>query len=250
MINGFYSAACAMEADMMKMEVIANNIANINTPGFKKEYVTCRSPFSDEITRQISSNPSRPDFKSGFTVDEMVTDYSNGDIIYTGNPLDLCLNTEGFFTIQTPSGLAYTRNGSLQLNEDGILTTRSGFPVMGQNGEISINPGADFEISSTGKILQNGNPVDQLKVVDFAQPYNFQRAGGNLFFAQEGTEPLDVEFSSIQPHHLESSNVSSIGVVNEMVNMIKTNRHFEANQRIVSMQDTLLGSLINKLTQT
>lgn len=246
MIRGLYGAATGMMALMNKQDVISNNLANVNTPGFKKDYASIES-FPEmlvyESERQSSENTDyRIVGKMGFGVGIGQTGFvmSNGVLRNTNAPLDLALSGGGFFSVQTAEGERYTRNGSFSKDAYGRLVDSDGNLVLGENGSISAN-GKDILVDTNGRIQVDGQYVDTLKIRSF--PRNaLTKVGANLFSASTGG--VVSEDLSIRQGYLEASNVDSTG---EMVDMVQTIRAYEINQKILKTQDEILGRAVNEV---
>ena len=220
-----------------QLEIDANNLANINTIGYKKDEVFFRHLIdslqaSDEKNAKVSS-------ASG----EVITDFSSGSLRETGNPLDLAIVGDGFFVIDTPEGNVFTRNGNFSLDADGRLTTQDGYSVLGSGGEIQIT-GNEVRISEDGSILVDGQATDTLRVVRFENPTLLTKIGGTYFMDENDAGMMDVESTDLKVRqgYLEGSNVTGI---KEIVQMIEIYRQFEMGQRAISTQDQTLEKLIN-----
>ncbi len=242
MNSGMYSALSGNIAAMKRLDIISNNLANVNTPGFKKDKMNFESMLNGPV------NP--PVFPEGTTADpilqkdNMYIDYSQGPVTQTGNPLDLTIDGDGFFTVTTPEGPAYTRQGNFHLAADGTLVTADGYPVMGQQGAIRIQ-GSQVDIDSTGLVTVDGTPADTISIMDFPKPYNLVKASGALFTAadpQVAAQPAAK--AEIRQGHLEGSNVETIG---EMVLMIETSRYFEACSKVVKGYDDMAAKATTDL---
>ncbi|MFH2060641.1 MAG: flagellar hook-basal body protein [Pseudomonadota bacterium] len=209
-----------------KLEVVSNNLANSDTTGFKKDSVS----FDDKFKAQINK------------------DYSQGSIIRTGNPLDLALSGEGFFKIDTPEGLKYTRNGNFTLDSNGILVDQNGNSVMGQGGAIAINAAnveQDLGINQAGEITLSGEIIDTLDIVTFSDLRKLKRDGQNLFsFEGESTQEIAADRVRVEQKSLEKANV---GVVEEMVRMIDYHRMFETYTKSMMTFDELDSKAINNV---
>lgn len=207
-----------------KLEVVSNNLANSDTTGFKKDSVS----FDEKFKAQINK------------------DYSQGSIIRTDNPLDLALSGEGFFKIDTPEGLKYTRNGNFTLDSNGILVDQNGNSVMGQGGAIAINAAnveQDLGINQAGEITLAGEIIDTLDIVTFSNLRKLKRDGQNLFsFEGETTQEIAVDQVRVEQKSLEKANV---GVVEEMVRMIDYHRMFETYTKSMMTFDELDSKAIN-----
>lgn len=225
MIRALYVAASGMVAQANKQDVIANNIANAQTPGFKRERVT-NVAFAEVFRRQLVFGAARNQtVYPSSTVDPVVTipeqsvDTSQGAIRATNNPLDLAIEGPGFFEVIYPEGVRYTRAGNFTLNSSRELCTLDGAKVQGISGPIRL-PAGDIQICSDGSILVDGQHVDRLKILGASQ-----------------------EQTRVVSGALEESNVK---VVKELADMIVNLRSFEANQRIVGSVDHTLDKLINE----
>ncbi|HFE64939.1 flagellar basal-body rod protein FlgF [candidate division KSB1 bacterium 4484_188] len=237
MIKGLNVSKAGMLPRQRQLEIDANNLANINTIGYKKDEVFFRHLIdslqaSDEKNAKVSS-------ASG----EVITDFSSGSLRETGNPLDLAIVGDGFFVIDTPEGNVFTRNGNFSLDADGRLTTQDGYSVLGSGGEIQIT-GNEVRISEDGSILVDGQATDTLRVVRFENPTLLTKIGGTYFMDENDAGMMDVESTDLKVRqgYLEGSNVTGI---KEIVQMIEIYRQFEMGQRAISTQDQTLEKLIN-----
>ncbi|MBI4530426.1 MAG: flagellar basal-body rod protein FlgF [Candidatus Latescibacteria bacterium] len=241
MIKGIYLSASGMLPSEIKQNAMANNVANLNTPGFKRDSV-----FYRELARSTASLR-----KSGYPewhrerVEETYIDFGQGQVQQTNRPLDVAIYGEGFFSISTPQGIRYTRNGSFSTNSQGILVDSGGNPVLGESGPITIPQEAQtIAISDDGEIFVDGVSIDRLKLVDFPKPYPLLKdQTGGVFMARPGAEeqPVGVD-TTINQGTLESSN--SLGI-HEMVDMLDVYRNYESNQRAIQTQNDTLGRAIN-----
>ena len=230
MISGLQSAASGMVAQMAGQDTTSNNLANANTPGFKRD-VTC---FSSIYSGQLMG-------KHAAAVGVMgACDSSQGTFQETGNPLHLALDGEGYFMVQTSDGPTCTRNGSFTLRADGTLVTSSGDPVLGNSGPIRLGPG-EVKIDERGRIFQKGKQVDALEIVRPASTSAMRKMGSGLTDAS-GAIPLAASEVRVRQGSLESSNVNAIG---EMVSMIAGLRAYEAGQKAIQAQDETLQKLVN-----
>lgn len=236
-----YSALFGALSQEFRLNMIANNLANVNTVGFKKE----KTAFADVFTRFASDyvevNPSLtptipwPEKKlvSETRLTGTYLDFNQGALKVTGNPLDVAIEGEGFFRVQTPQGIRYTRNGSFLRNAaTGNLVTSQGYPVLGENGPIELPDTGTITISEDGQIIVDGDVVGQLSVVTVSDFRALKKEGQNLLYLEKGkAQEIPLENPSIKQGYLESSNVQ---VVEEMVNMIDTLRTFESLQRAMT----------------
>jgi flagellar basal-body rod protein FlgF len=221
---------------LAKLDYSSNNVANVNTPGFKAEYLSY-------IMKK--SVPSSSDEVPSYA-ESVSTDYSQGTIQKTDNPLDFALQGEGYFSLQTGNGITYTRKGDFSLNAKSELVTKSGDYVMGKTGKIILD-GKNVHVDESGNIQVDGNQVDSLKIVSFENPEVLTHVGEGLF-KDNGNGVLKKDFTpNVVNESLETSNVSAI---KEMIQMIDLQRTFETYQKLIhtiSEQDKLSTGQIGKL---
>jgi flagellar basal-body rod protein FlgG len=241
-----------MQHDMQRLDRIALNLANVTTPGYKREVIASR-PFV-EVLDQTALSTQDP-LAGAISADSAASnvrgllDVRPGTLRMTGEPLDLALAGDGFFEVATAEGMAYTRQGNFSVDARGRLVTAQGHAVMGKNGEIflaTLRPAID----STGNITEllsaspvGGAPGAQLKVVRFDNPASMQRLGDGLLAAGAGMVVAGDDVQ-IRQGALENANVST---VQEMVQLMQTMRHFESMQKVATGYDEMLGSAIRKL---
>lgn len=242
MIRSLYISASGMLAEQTRNDITANNLANANTSGFKKELALFSAAPSRPIHHEDQNPLSYPfigPLGTGAYLTGTLTDQSRGSLKPTGNLLDLAVNGDGYFVVQTAQGERYTRNGSFTLNDEGFLVNAEGNPVLGQNGLIQLLPDSPVRIDAQGGVFQNDQMVDMLRVA--AIPVAFLQPEGNSLFRV--TDPAAVQpdaVSQIQQGYLETSNVN---VVQEMVNLIAITRAYEANQKVIQAADSTLASV-------
>ncbi len=244
MIRGLYSAASGMIAQEIFHAARTNNLANIDTVGFKGDTPTFKSFIPYEIVR-YSKNEYTPIGKMNMGVkpDGIYTDFEEGKIRETGNPLDLAIHGDGFFVVSYKGGEAYTRAGNFVLSQNGELETVDGLKVQGERGNIVIQ-GKNVDIAEDGSIYVDGELVDRLRIVDFPDKTNLQKMGYNLFRYNGTGTPQPPENFSVKQGALEYPNVN---VVKEMVNILEATRIYETNQRVLRMQDETLSRAISEL---
>ena len=244
MVKGLHTTALGMLPKTLKMDVIANNLANVNTTGYKKSNLFVRELINADLVGK-RSDLSDPTSKISQTFD---IDYSQGRLDQTKNPLDLAINGEGFFVVETNNGLKYTRNGHFSLSEDGSIVTSDGYKVMGEGGEIYItNPqkvqADQLVITKKGEVMIGKKLIDKLQVVSFPKDENGQSklkyAGENLYSApnEYSHESSDLNKYDIEQGFLESSNVNPL---EEMIQMMKLNTAIQIDQKVIRSQDSSL----------
>lgn len=242
-----YLAAAGALVQQLRLEVLANNVANISTIGYKGERSVFQIPeerepltFETPIDGIQSLSPYAPPFST-------VIDFSQGAIRQTGNSLDVAINGSGFFSIQTPDGIQYTRQGNFTLNSEGVLITPDGHPVLGEGGEINLEEGI-VEIDLQGSVLVDGDEVGRLQVTDFTNPETLKKAGNGRFVGSDtsvlGGRP---ENSTLSQGFIETANVNPVRAMTEM---IETSRAFEAYQKVIQSADEATSKSINDVGKT
>ncbi len=255
MIRGLYTSGWSMLALEKKMDTITNNMANVNTTGFKKDAAVFQS-FPDVLTKRINDTRSNlnpdgvvGDMQLGFDVGEVFTYYNQGQLLKTDNKLDMALrdSDSAFFTVLATDAEGnkkeyYTRDGGFAIGADNTLVTKEGYTVMGVNGPIQLN-GDDFTVMPDGTVIQDGQAVDRLLIKQFTDTGTLRKFGNNLVEATDQTE--ETEFSgTVQQGYQELSNVN---IVKEMVDMISVVRAYEANQKVLQAQDSTLEKAVNQV---
>jgi len=236
---GIYLAASGFLSQEKRLQVIANNLANVNTAGYKGDIPVFRIPSYSQPAEARSVLPH-----SLIAVPRVETDFSQGPLIKTGNPLDVAIVGEGFFEIQTPEGLRYTRKGDFTLRSDGTLVTQGGHPAMGEGGAIALTEG-EIEIGEEGIIFVDGEEQGQLRIVTFPETGNLVKEGEALFaWTGEASEATALDQVDIRQGYLESSNVNPI---QEMVQMIEAIRTFEGHQKMIHAFDSAQKNAVNEI---
>lgn len=245
MIRGIYTSASSMLAESLRTDVISNNLANVNTAGYKKD-VPVNKDFASMLIARINDKPTDSNIGTlgvGVMVDEVATIHTGGMVRGTGNDFDMTIDGKGYFTVETPAGLRYTRNGSFTKNAQGELITQDGYRVMGQNGPISVignGEAAKMTVSEDGRVSVDGTEVDQLRIVEFANEKQLTKEGGSLFNANgQQSQPAT---GGVRQGYLEMANVN---VVSEMVNLIANYRAYEVNAKTIQAHDQLLNRAAN-----
>lgn len=245
MIRGIYTAASGMLAESTRTDTIANNLANVNTAGYKKD-VAVTKDFASMLIYRINDGAAAPSIGTlgvGTMVDEIATIHSTGMMRQTGNALDLAIDGNGYFAIETPAGVRYTKNGTFAKNSQGQLITQDGYLVQGTNGPITVtNTAANLTVSPDGRVMLDGVQAGQLNIVEFADEKQLLKEGSSLYSANGAqTAPST---SRVEQGMLEQSNVN---VVAEMVNLISGYRAYEVNAKTVQAHDQLLDKAVNEV---
>jgi flagellar basal-body rod protein FlgG len=245
---GTYAAASLGIVQLRKLEIQNNNLANVNTVGFKRQIlVTSPEDFKDTFAKEFEGKDpyATGDQKRVTTVNEAAThtDFSMGAIKSTGNPLDVALrNANDFFVVNTPQGRMFTRAGNFTLDANGTLVTQDGMQVQGDGGAI-IAQGTGVNISADGTVRAGGLPVGRLQVARFTDTKGLQPVEGTRFKIASGPQPTTVE-GFLEPRALEMSNVSA---VTGMIDLITTNRAFDAYTKAAQTIDSLNQAAITQV---
>lgn len=220
-----------------RMDVIANNIANMNTTGFKSE----QPLFAEHVVHNRGDDRVAGDTLS-FVLDQAtLRDTSAGGLEATGNALDIAIRGEGFFAVETPAGEQYTRNGRFRLSPSGQLVTEHGHPVLGQGGEPIVLGPADSEIvvSKNGVISSTRGEIGQLRVVDFEDQQRLMMVAGGLMMAD--TPATEVAFPEVEQGMIETSNVEAI---REMTRMIEVHRSYDRAKQLIDREDERIRTMM------
>ncbi len=261
MISALWSAKTGLDAQQTKMSVISNNLANASTVGFKRDRAVFEDLMYQNVRQSGAQSSEGTTLPSGLSIGTGVrlvaTEklHTQGNMISTNNPLDLAIQGRGYFEILMPDGsTGYTRNGEFQVNSEGLIVNASGYTL--QPG-INIPPNAqsvDVGVDGTVSVLTPGNSapssVGTIQLVDFINPTGLQPLGGNIFgetassgAPQQGT-PNTSGMGGLLSGSLETANVN---VVEELVNMIETQRAYEINSKAISTTDDMLAYVNNNL---
>jgi len=217
------SLKAGLTGQVYRNNVVANNLANVNTTGFKKDFV-----FFQLLDEKMDPEKSP----------RQVTSYRNGDQIQTSNSLDVAIQGDGFFTVQLDDTLGLTRDGHFHTDGDGVLRTANGYPVLGRTGEVvllgeNLEPGS-VSISHSGEIFVDDVLYDQLRISTVENSSALSKRGHNLFVAKDERSLIDLEEPALLQGFLEGSNVNA---AEEMINLIELEKHFESMQKMVRSFD-------------
>lgn len=249
MLRGLYTAYTGMRAQQDKMDTISNNLANVDTAGFKKDHVVLTS-FKEVLTYKIN-DPERygsdhiGEMSLGVKVDEIYTDHVQGSLKQTDEPLNIALQGQGMMKVgeMNADGTMtekYTRDGSLNIDQDGRLVTNDGLFVLGEEGGIITLDQYNVRINRDGTIYSNENRMGKIQLVGIEDMKTLRKQGSSLYIGTENT--VETAFTGIvEQGFLESSNANSI---EEMINMINVMRTYESNQKIVQTYDTSLEKAV------
>jgi flagellar basal-body rod protein FlgG len=287
MLRGLYTGASGMKAEQNRMDVVANNLANADLTGFKRDTVSFKA-FPELLIRRLEDDGVRKlpmgwvdtapivgKLGTGVETNEVYTDFSQGPFKQTENSFDFALEGKGFFAILTPEGERYTRNGTFTLGPESLLVTKDGYPVLDEAGEFIKIKANNFVVDQDGKIFINRRfqenderlvsrtenewedtiQLGRLKIVDFtggvagSRGDRYLKKQGNSFWIDtEDSGPAAVIPESRRPKvHQGFIETANINPVVEMVQMIEVNRAYEANQKTIQTHDSLLGRLVNEV---
>jgi len=257
-IRGLYTAATGLLNELARNDTAANNLAFINSSGYKKDIVVSRA-FPEMLLRRINDNvittpagsidlrPQIGTLGTGVAVDEIFTVHTQGLLSKSDGPLDLAILGEGFFAVRTPAGERYTRCGIFALDATNTLVTAEGFPVLDTTGNPIVIEGYDISIDEAGNISVDGSAVAQLRLVAFADNSELLREGTKLYAATpEAGDPAPVTRTDICQGYTEMSNVEP---VLEMTNLISIMRTYEANQKMLQAHDQMLDKAVNEIAR-
>lgn len=248
MIRGLYSAANGLMAAEQRHEVIANNMANAATAGYKRQV-----PVQMGFDQIFSATAKRPYFFNadsspggGAKVVETFPDYTMGPLRTTGNHLNMALQGPGFFVVDTPDGARFTRSGDFTRSSDGYLVTPQGYRVQSLTGQPIAVDGAEVTIATDGTVTVDGRLAGRLRLVEFETPERLLRTGDSLYQATPEVERAMAEAAGtlVEQGQVEMSNVQ---LPNEMINMMLGLRAYEANQRVIRAADDTMSRLIEQV---
>ncbi len=252
MVRGLYTAWTGMYTEQKRLDVIANNIANSATTGYKQEGVTSQS-FDNMLAIKVRDYSVNKDEKIGsmtlgVKVGEVYTNHTQGSVRSTGNTYDLALDGSGFFKMRVTDmagndHIRYTRAGNFTVTQEGYVTDADGNRLQSQAGDLLVPTDAEVVFDQQGFVYANGELVDQLALVDF-EDYNYlKKYADTMYEPVAGATEIEVEGQVLQGF-LEQSNVN---VVKEMTQMIAITRAYEANQKVLKAMDTTLDQAVNSV---
>lgn len=247
MERGLYAAASGMIAQQAIQDTLAQNIANVNTVGYKQDnhlFRAVQGMALSRLTEGGSRGPRVGELGIGVAPDQVYTDWKSGPLSQTGNPLDASLGDNQFFTVQTPFGERYTRAGNFVVDGTGQLMTPNGHAVLDTNDQ-PINTGGRSKLGfdGIGNLLSNGRPIARLKIVE-ADTKSLSKMGDSLFTATDPNAIRPAAAPQVRPQTLEQSNMDA---VSGMVRMLVVTRSFDMAQRALTTQDELLRQAASEL---
>ncbi len=225
--NGMTSAAAALQMLERRQQVLANNLANVTTRGFKAE-----APFARLMGTALATTDTS-------------LDQTQGTLSETHNPLDLAVQGNGFFVVQTPNGERFARNGTFALDRERRLTDEAGNPVLGEGGPITLPPG-NIEIDDTGMIKVNGKPQQRLRLESVANASELQHEGGTRFVPDATRKSIPAEQRTIKQGFVEESNVNAMTAMTDMLAVL---HRYGAAQKTLSTIDAVRGIAVTDLAK-
>jgi flagellar basal-body rod protein FlgG len=260
-IRSLNTAENAMQMQQLRIDALANNLANVNSTGFRGVLTRVSEQGSPETTANINEGeqaqgvdgalprPTGRDAANWQPVRPLelyhATDTRGGPVSATGRDTDVAILGRGFFSLQTEAGERYTRGGSFTINNQNELTTPDGTKVLGTGGPIVLN-GESFSVEADGRVLVDGAQVAQFKIVDFGDPGRLEHLGSNMMKAPDDMEAqaVPVEEIALAQGHIEGSNVNAIDT---LVAMIAAQRAFEVQSKVINTEDEMLSKSVNNL---
>lgn len=245
MIRGIYTAASALRAATLHQGRLAHNLANLQTTGFK-QILTAREAYQLQAMGRYQGDNAEylsnlGGLEQGLLVPDQILDFGQGNLETTDRLLDVAIEGDGFFRVQTPQGERLTRDGSFHRDNAGQLVTRDGAYVLDNNGEPITMPLGTPNITPNGAIFVGNEQVGQIGLATVANVEDLVMENNNLYQA-EGIQPLDPNTISIKQGYLESSNVDETAQVMEMMRIL---RLYEASQRTLQVHDNALGAALS-----
>ena len=247
-------AASGALAYEKRLQIISNNLANANTVGYKMDHGQFQS--IDRADLPASSTLTGPEMNTSLAQSfwfefNSYTDFTHGSLKNTANDFDLALIGKGFFCVQKPDGVHYTRKGDFTLNTDGVLVTRNGWPVMGDGGEITVNNKENphqykkFAVDEEGNVSVDGKEIGSLRIVEFAEPYGLRKMGDTLFKPAENSPPAqEAQDFKVSQGFVELSNVDVVKMMTEMIEVL---RGYESYQKVIRTSDEASARAINEV---
>jgi flagellar basal-body rod protein FlgG len=260
--KGIYTALSGSIVQERRMDIISNNLANVNSAGYKGDIPV----FESYLQQQKGVNIPAPITPNEYVVNSNpYIDFSQGPLHETANELDLALNGDGFFAVDTPDGVRYTRNGNFKINAEGLLTTQDGYPVLGKGKDLgdkhiyinvlSLSQQGEVSVSADGTIsvidrFSGDVPVlmregYELKIVDFEKPYALRKAGNGMYAPiSEGIAELKAKNTEVKQGFIERSNINTI---KEMTSMIEVVRGYESYQKVIQSFSESTSKLVDEV---
>jgi len=244
LISGIYFTTSGMNVDQKRMEILSNNLANINSVGFKKRSIIFVN-YKDMLVSTLNKDTTLGSLSKGLIIEGFSVDMSNGPLKFTQNPLDLAVNDYNFFVVEDASGNELlTKNGSFALDSENCLINSDGYRVLGEKGPVKIESPETLSIDSQGNIAAGNQAVGKLKIITINNQEDLVITDSSYYMLKNGAEPAGEKEIIVMQGFLETSNVNG---VSEMAEMIEVMRSYEINQKIIKMQDETLSKAVNNV---
>jgi flagellar basal-body rod protein FlgG len=251
-------AAAGALACERRLEILSNNLANVNTTGFKKDtaYFEAYLPEDGRIPEIDPGDLEDSQASIFWSKYYMQTDHSNGPVRQTQNRFDLAITGNGFFCVQTPEGVRYTRSGDFSINSEGTLVTKDGWPVLGESGTMMVDGQPDvgdpdkyeFSVDENGRVYVDGAGIDTIRIADFADRDLLVKTGKTLFApVDESVVELPAEGYQISQGYLELSNVDAVQMMTELIEVL---RGYESYQKVIQSIDEINSQAINEVGES
>lgn len=247
MLRGLYVAATGMLNEERRLDVVANNIANADTTGYKRSVAVTES-MASLLLRRLGDGPAAPAVGTlglGVALTDPRAVFTQGGFRFTGRDLDVALVGDGFFAVETPGGVRYTRDGAFSVSAGGYLVTADGNRVLGTTGPLQVGIAGKVTISESGEVAVDGTVKGRLRLAAFPAGTELRREGDNRFRVAGGASERPAA-AALRAGYLEQANVQP---VREMVEMISVMRAYEANQRAVKAHDETLGQAVTEIAR-
>jgi len=231
--KGIYIALSGAVLKQKHLDIFSQNIANATTPGYKKERIS----FKDYLIPVDNKPPLVTDGRVMTEASRIITDFSSGIVMRTGNPLDLAINGDGFFALE---GGMYTRNGNFKIDNEGYLATQDNKKLLGSGGPVAVQ-GRKIDVNAAGEIFVDDVSVGALRIVDFDDKSKMKKVDGGAFLTDEPGKDMQ---ASVSQGYLEGSNVE---VMKEIVQMITSLREFESYQKMIQTFDEAASKVSNEM---
>jgi flagellar basal-body rod protein FlgF len=244
---GLYMSAAGAETQSWRMQVLSNNLANVDTTGFKRELAIPQARAAEAIEQGLVSadQADRNNIGGGVSIRETITEHAVGNFRDTGRTTDMALaNNEHFFAVQGDDELLLTRSGNFDFDGSGVLRTQQGKEVLGTGGPIVADPTLPVTIMPDGRILQNNAEINRVRIEQPTSLGDLVRLGGNAFRSLAETNTVAQADTQIMSGFVETSAVSP---TTEMMDLIETSRAYEANIKMIQNQDHITGELLSRV---
>ncbi|MEJ5272607.1 MAG: flagellar hook-basal body protein [Spirochaetota bacterium] len=266
MVRGIYTAASGMIVQNERIDIISNNLANVSTTSYKQDQAIMKE-FPQMLLQRtnekffifdsgaIDMAPIVGKIGTGAEVNQKFTDFRTGAFIQTEHNLDFAIETEGaFFSVQTPYGIFYTRNGELNLSADGTIVTKHGYPVLGENGPINV-AGKDFKLDQFGQVWikdynnTNWEIKDRIPFYSFADLKYLEKVGDSFYKETKYSGYPQIREKNQTRIHVGFVEGSNVNPVLEMVRLIEAQRAYEANSKTLQAEDDATNRAINQVAR-